>query len=188
MRIFVAIETSDEMKTALAAMQKELRGVKADVTWVKPESIHLTLSFLGEVEERRIREIVNVCRETSALFRPFTLRLNGSGVFPNLRQPRILWAGLAGGIDILTALQQALESQLTAIRGKADEKAFHPHITIGRVKTNRNVRELVARADLYDVPAISIDVHEVVVMQSELHPSGARYTVQARAPLGAQAS
>src|SRR5262245_15518533 len=99
MRTFIAIEIPAEIRSALAALQTDLRRAGADVSWTKPENVHLTLKFLGEVDESRIGEIEKVCVSSAAEFKLFTLSLKDTGVFPNLRQPRVLWAGLAGDIE-----------------------------------------------------------------------------------------
>jgi len=183
MRAFIAIEIPSEIKSALAALQAELRRAGADVNWTKPESLHLTLNFLGEVDERLIKEVEKVCLETAPEFQPFTLRLNGAGVFPNSRQPRVLWAGLSGEVEKTVEMRKRLDEKLAPFGFERDEKKFHPHLTIGRVKSNRKTRELLALADSYQLPALSFEVSEIVLMKSELHPAGARYTPMARASL-----
>jgi 2'-5' RNA ligase len=176
MRTFIAIEVPSEIKSALAALQTELRRVEADVSWTRPENIHLTLKFLGEVDKGRIREIEKACVDSVAEFQPFALSLKNTGAFPNSRQPRALWAGLSGEIEKLLEMRRRLEEKLALIGFEREQKEFRPHLTIGRVKSNRKTRELIAIADLYLLPALSFDVNEIVVMKSELHPSGARYT------------
>lgn len=183
MRTFIAIEIPSEIKSALAALQTELRRAGADVSWTKPENIHLTLKFLGEVDERRIGEIEKVCVSLAAEFQPFTLSLNDTGVFPNARQPRIIWAGLAGEIEKAVEMQKRLDERIALIGFGREEKAFRPHLTIGRVKSNRKTRELIALADAHRLPALSFVISEIVLMKSELHPAGARYTPMARVSL-----
>jgi 2'-5' RNA ligase len=181
MRTFIAIEIPAEIKTALSGLQTELRRAGAEVSWTKPESIHLTLKFLGEIEERLVGEIERACVDVAAEFQPFTLDLNGAGVFPNARQPRVLWAGLSGEIGKAVEIQRRLDERLAAIGFEREEKPFRPHLTIGRVKSNRKTRELLALTRSYQLPKLSFDVKEIVVMKSELHPAGARYTSLARA-------
>jgi RNA 2',3'-cyclic 3'-phosphodiesterase len=182
-RTFIAIEIPSEVKSALAALQSELRRAGADVSWTKPENIHLTLNFLGEVDERRIGEVENVCVASAVEFQPFTLSLNDTGVFPNARQPRVLWVGLAGEIGKTSEMRKRLDDGLALIGFEREEKDFRPHLTIGRVKSNRKIRELLAIAGARQVPASPFVVAEIVLMKSELHPAGARYTPMARAPL-----
>ena len=183
MRTFIAIEIPTEVKSALAALQTELRRAGADVSWTKPENIHLTLNFLGEVDERRIGEVENVCVASAAEFQPFTLSLNDTGVFPNVRQPRVLWVGLAGEIGKTSEMRKRLDDGLALLGFEREEKDFRPHLTIGRVKSNRKIRELLALAGACQVPASPFVVTEIVLMKSELHPAGARYTPVARVPL-----
>ena len=183
MRTFIAIEIPSEVKSALAALQDDLRRAGADVSWTRPENIHLTLRFLGEVDERRVGEVEKVCAASAAEFRPFTLSLNDTGVFPNARQPRVLWAGLAGEIEKAVEMRKRLDDGLALIGFEREGKDFNPHLTIGRVKSNRKTRELLALADARRVPALSFVVTEIVLMKSELHPAGARYTPMAKASL-----
>ncbi|HKQ73008.1 MAG TPA: RNA 2',3'-cyclic phosphodiesterase [Blastocatellia bacterium] len=184
MRTFIAIEIPSEIKSALTALQNELRRAGADVNWTKPENFHLTLIFLGEVDERRIGEVETVCVDSAREFRPFALSLGATGVFPNSRQPRVLWAGLSGEIEKTAELKRRLEEKLEQIGFEREGKEFQPHLTIGRMKSNRKTRELLALADLRPLPALSFTVSDIVLMRSELHPTGARYSTIARASLG----
>ncbi|HEU0179706.1 MAG TPA: RNA 2',3'-cyclic phosphodiesterase [Blastocatellia bacterium] len=184
MRTFIAIEIPSEIKSALAALQTELRRAGADVSWTKPENMHLTLNFLGEVDERRIGEIERACVSSAAEFQPFTLRINDTGVFPNARQPRVLWAGLSGAVENVVEMRRRIDERLAQIGFKRDEKRFNPHLTIGRLKSNKKTRELLALADAHQLPALSFVVTEIVLMKSELHPAGAEYTPIAKASLG----
>ncbi|HKX29280.1 MAG TPA: RNA 2',3'-cyclic phosphodiesterase [Blastocatellia bacterium] len=175
MRTFIAIDIPSEVKDALAALQNELRGAGADVAWVNPESIHITLKFLGEIEKKRISEVEQVCVKSGEESPTFKLSLNGPGVFPNPRHPRVLWVGLSGDVRPLERLQEQLEERLAAIGFDPEEMDFRPHLTIGRVKSNRNAGELIAQAERYSVPALSFLVEEIVVMKSDLHQEGAIY-------------
>jgi RNA 2',3'-cyclic 3'-phosphodiesterase len=183
MRTFIAIEIPSEIKSALAALQTELRRASADVSWTKPENLHLTLNFLGEVDEKRIAEVEQACVSSAAEFRPFTLSLNGAGVFPNARRPRTLWAGLSGEVENVVALRNRIEEKLALLGFKREEKRFHPHMTIGRLKSNKKARELLALVEAHRLPALSFVVTEIVLMKSELHPAGSEYTRVAKAYL-----
>ncbi len=184
MRTFIAIEIPAAIKMELAKLQAELRRTGADVGWTNPDNIHLTLRFLGEIEEARLTGLKQLCVEIAAEFQPFTLRLKDTGYFPNFKQPRVLWAGLAGEISIAQELQRRLEAGLTALGFDPEDKPFKPHLTIGRVKSSKNIQQLVAKSDMYPLPELSFEVGEIVVMKSELHPAGARYTPQAKVKLG----
>ncbi len=183
MRLFIAIEIPDAIKTELSKLQTELRRAGADVSWTKPENIHLTLRFLGEVGEWQLDDLKRLCAEIAAEFQPFSLRLKDTGYFPNFRQPRVLWVGLAGETGIAAELQERLEEGLITIGFDQQDKPFKAHLTIGRVKSGKNVKQLVAASDMYPLPELSFEVGEIVLMKSDLHPAGARYTALIRCPL-----
>lgn len=180
MRTFIAIEVPEAIKTELARLQTELRKTGAEVVWAKPDNIHLTLRFLGEVEERRLAELKQLCVETAAEFQPFTLRLKDIGYFPNFRQPRVVWVGLAGEMEVARQLQKRLDAELIARGFNQDDKPFKPHLSIGRMKSGKNIKPLVAKANLYALPELAFEVGEIVLFQSELHPAGSRYTALAK--------
>jgi 2'-5' RNA ligase len=183
MRTFIAIEIPPEVKSALAAFQSELRRIGANIGWSNPESIHLTLKFLGEVEEKLIVEIEKVCVDLAAEFQPFDLGLNGVGVFPNARKPRVLWAGLSGQLETTAKMHRLLNDRLTPLGFEREEKDFNPHLTVGRIKSDKKIRELLAAANAYPLPPLAFDVREILLMKSELLPTGARYTSLAIFPL-----
>lgn len=177
MRTFIAIEIPELVKSELVKLQAELRRTGAEVNWSNPESIHLTLRFLGETEERRLEEVKQLCANIAAEFQPFTLQVKDTGCFPNFRQPRVLWIGLAGEMEIAAQLQKRLEDGATALGFRQEDKPFKPHLTIGRLKSGKNVKPLVAKADMYRLPELSFEVSEIALFKSELLPAGARYTV-----------
>ena len=176
MRTFFAVELPRNVKAEMAHLQTELRRAGADVGWTNPENIHLTLRFLGEIEEGRLNSLKQVCAETVAEFHPFSLCLKETGYFPDFRRPRVLWVGLGGSIEIATQLQNRLEQGLMAFGFDREDKPFKPHLTIGRVKSGKNIKPLVAKADMYRLPELSFEVGEIVLFKSELLPAGARYT------------
>src|SRR5262249_58238136 len=115
MRTFIAIEIPSEIRSGLAVLQNELRRAGAEVSWTKPENIHLTLKFLGEVDERRIGEVEKVCVDSAAEFPSFALSLGATGVFPNSRQPRVFWAGLSGDVAKTDEMRRRLDAGLAVI-------------------------------------------------------------------------
>jgi RNA 2',3'-cyclic 3'-phosphodiesterase len=181
MRCFIAIEIPSEIKSAFIDLQNDLRNAGADVAWTNPDNVHLTLKFLGEIDKKLIGEVEKVCLETIADMPPFKLSINGTGVFPNARHPRVLWVGLSGDVERLERLQEQLDERLAGIGFDNEEKDFQPHLTVGRIRSNKNLRELLARSDGYTLPALSFVVQEIVLMKSDLLPSGACHTELARA-------
>jgi len=183
MRTFIAIEIPEPIKAELAKLQTELRRTGAEVGWTNADNIHLTLRFLGEIEEGQLDGVKQLCIETTIGVQPFTLRLEATGYFPNFRQPRVLWVAIGGEIEVAAQLQNRLEAGLIALGFDREDKPFKPHLTIGRVKSGKNVKQLVAKADMYPLPELSFEVDELVLFKSELHPAGACYTVLARSKL-----
>lgn len=183
MRIFVAIEISEDAKSVIAGLQNKLRDADADASWTRPENIHLTLKFLGEVSESLIAEVAKVCLKCAADFHYLDFTLSGVGAFPDPRQPRILWVGLRGDLGPLVQLQKELDEGLSRIGFEPDRKPFSAHLTMGRVKSRRNSRALMAAANDYQLAPIAFSVSEIVLMRSQLHPAGSRYTRLASAAL-----
>jgi RNA 2',3'-cyclic 3'-phosphodiesterase len=176
MRSFVAIELPAEVKRALGALQDDLRAARADVSWVKPENFHLTLKFLGDVEEGRLGEVERMCAEAASAARRFDLKLGGVGLLPHRRQPRVVYVEVGGQVRELGELHRAVEEKLDALGFEKEARAFRPHITLGRVKSPRRVRELVALCESKRFATGEFPVGEIALMRSELHPTGARYT------------
>lgn len=176
MRLFFALELPSEIKTALGALQTEMRQTRAAIGWTKPENMHLTLRFLGEVEAAALPALKEICVQTAQQTAPLRLTLNGIGFFPNDRKPIVLWAGLADAANALPALHQALETRLTSLGFAREDKPFRPHLTLGRFKAPDNAQTLVKLAQAYQLPALQFTVTELVLMQSQLHPAGSIYT------------
>ena len=188
MRLFLAIELPTEIKTVLSKLQTELRQLPASVSWTKPDNLHLTLIFLGEVEAARLLALKHVCAEAARRFTPFTLALNGVGVFPTARNPKVLWAGLTDEATVLAHLHHELEERLVPQGFGRKDKAFHPHLTIGRIKALGGAKPLVERALAQPLPALQFTATELVLMQSQLDPGGSIYTPLAHAPFSAKQS
>lgn len=180
MRIFIALELPEEIKAALVTLQNELQETHAHVNWVKHENLHLTLKFLGEVEPEKIVAVTKICAEVAATTPQFSLRLHDAGVFPHIKNPRVLWAGIAGEINFVQSLHKNLDEKLFALGVAKEPRAFNPHLTIGYVKTMKNVPQAVAKLLLYELPALVFEVKEIVVMQSHLQPQGSIYTPLAK--------
>lgn len=183
MRTFVAIEISHEAKSVIAELQNKLRDADGDVSWTRPDNIHLTLKFLGEISESLIADSARVCLECATASNSLDLHLSSVGAFPDSRQPRVLWVGLGGDLDPLVQLQKDLDERLSRIGFEREPKPFRAHLTMGRVKSRRNSRALMAIAKDYRLPPSPFRVTEIVLMRSQLHPAGSRYTRLANAAL-----
>ena len=183
MRIFIAIEIPVPIKEAVTELQAKLREHRAAVSWTRPENLHLTLKFLGEIDGERLPAIEEATIASVEHIGPLSLRPDRVGVFPNARNPRVLWVGLGGDVDKVTSLAVRLDQKLVE-RGFAGEKRpFQPHLTIGRFKESGGVQELLAEARDYRLPETSFVANELVVMHSQLTPKGAEHTPVLRARL-----
>lgn len=184
-RTFIAIDLPVVVREALEKLGGELRKAEASVSWVKPESIHLTVKFLGNVSPEQVPGIEEVLQEVAAATTPIRLQPAGCGAFPSIKQMRIVWVGLGGmhgNDEPLKRLQQEVERALIPLGFKAEGRPFSPHLTLGRVKGRQRLRllqEILMANQAFAAEAF--DVTELVLYKSELRPDGARYTPLFRA-------
>lgn len=187
-RSFLAVLLPDELRRRVAAAAADLRQRCPRVAWVRAENLHLTLRFLGSVDEGtlgRARDALAAVAETTA---PFTVTLAGLGGFPRGRAPRVVWVGVATGAEALAALHARLEGALAERRIPPEGRPFHGHVTLGRARDPRGAPELAgslaARSEQFEeVPFGEVVVEAVHLMRSDLDPGGARYSVLARGEL-----
>lgn len=186
-RCFIAIELTDDLQRCLAGVQDELaRGVPdRAVRWVTPDNVHLTLKFLGDTDTAALGRIGDRLEDVASRFAPFEFTLGKLGCFPNARKPRVIWVGVEGELGPLSELQQQVESVLAELGWTAENRRYHPHLTLGRVKDTRVVVE--ARYPWGKTQATGQQtVGEICLVKSDLQPTGAVYTVLRRARLAAQ--
>jgi 2'-5' RNA ligase len=184
MRLFVAVHLPGEIKDRLALLQDRLRRAQADVSWVRPGGLHITLKFLGEVEPKRSDRIRLALREVAQGVTPFSLEVAGTGTFGG-RIPRVVWAGVQRGSEPLTGLARRVDDSLGHVGFPKEKRGFNAHFTLGRVRSSRNVEPLLAA--LNEKPAEEFgtaSVDWIALMQSELNPSGAIHTEVDRFFLG----
>ena len=181
---FIAIELASGVKHRAAELIKKLRTADADVKWVQPTELHVTLKFLGEINRDEILPLCRITQEITAQFPPFDIGFSGLGAFPNADAPRTLWIGMEQGVEQLTALHAALDNALSKQLGFAKERRrFTPHLTIGRV--NRSSPELIAALDrLATFESDFTDVDELVIFASFSDKHGPTYETLGHAELG----
>ena len=145
--------------------------------WVNPEKIHLTLKFFGNIEESRIDPIFKSIEEPIRNTLPFSLKVQGVGAFPNLKNPRVIWMGLVDGREILVSFQKQIETQFEEIGFQSEDRPFHPHLTLGRMKSSRGKEELVGRMERHKEEEFGdLQVERMVLFKSDLRPTGPIYT------------
>lgn len=176
MRTFIAIELAQEIKDRLAEIQKELASSQADIKWVKPENIHLTLKFLGEVEEAKIPEIIQRLQELGGQIKPFTLRISGLGAFPGLKSARVIWVGVKEDTDELGKLAEIIEDGLVKLGFPKEGRKFSAHLTLGRLRSNKNADKLGQELEKIQIPGRAAQwINSIGLFKSVLHPAGAVY-------------
>lgn len=185
-RTFVAVEVADKVRQAALAVIDELGQAGGDVKWVRRENLHLTLQFLGQVPHP---QIADVCQAVSAAVtdvEPFELVIRGAGAFPNHRRPRTVWLGVAEGHDELVSVQKRIQKALKKLGFRPEDRAFSPHLTIGRVREGGpELAGLGQRiAERTAVMCGPSTIREVVVFSSELAPGGPTYAALCRGHFG----
>ncbi len=184
MRTFIAIDLPDAVRRFLAARQDRLRAAGGSVRWVRPERMHLTLAFLGEVPEEMAPEVEAAVREACAGFAPVPIEMGGAGQFPPRGRPRVVWTGLEDPAGRLLALQAALARATEVFAEKPERRRYEPHLTLGRVRGGRGLRDLSgAVARLAGETGPQFTAREVVLFKSDLSPQGPTYTALARVAL-----
>jgi 2'-5' RNA ligase len=187
LRTFIAVEMSPRVITRAGDLIDKLRLADAEITWVRPQQMHLTLKFLGDIPDTETPDVCRVVSQVAADFEPFEIICRGAGAFPSNQQPRTLWIGVADGGDELMRLQAAIDERLKAKLGYAKERrGFHPHLTIGRVKRvapggHRALADILAENAHFDADLAIID--EVVTFASFLGRQGPTHDALGRAEL-----
>lgn len=179
-RSFVCIELPDNIKESIQRFISELKGLDKDVKWVEEKNLHITLKFLGEEPITKVEKLKGVLAKgiPDLKLSPFRLNLKGFGGFPNLDRPRVIWIGLEGeGVSQLKTLRDFIEAEARRIDFSKEEKSFSPHITIGRVKVGKISSALKARLEKEENAEFGdFLVREIILMRSQLFPSGPVYT------------
>jgi 2'-5' RNA ligase len=176
-RSFLAIELPKPILRKIEEVQGDLRLTHADVRWVNPEKIHLTLKFFGNIEESRINPIFKAIEEPIQNTPPFSLKVRGVGAFPQMRNPRVIWMGLVNGKEVLASLQKQIETQLEKIGFQPEDRPFHPHLTLGRMRSSRGKEELVGGMEKHREEEFGdFQIERVVLFKSDLRPTGPIYT------------
>ncbi len=176
-RSFLAIELGNAQREMAVRILGELSRIPAEVKWVKPEQLHLTLKFFGSIPQETVDRVITVLGPELAQHPRFSLTLKGLGAFPNLRRPRVIWMGVGGDLSSLQELQGSVENRLASIGIPKEERPFRGHLTLGRVKGGL-IREEVAQCWLrvFEGESTPFEVTEAVLFRSDLKPQGAIYT------------
>ena len=188
-RSFIAIPVPSAVIQVLDDAVKSLdSSIGENVRWVRTEGIHLTLKFMGDIEGGMVDRVLDAMPAVVSQFSPFELAISGLGVFPNPRRPRVLWSGVRGELETLAALQLAIDDALGKLGLRKEQRAFSPHLTLGRVRRDvaegqlRRIGQVMEGGELSGAPSWTAD--SVNLMRTELDPAGSRHYLVGSASIG----
>jgi 2'-5' RNA ligase len=175
--VFIAIPLPADLQTKLVALQQRFRHLHLEASWVREAGFHLTLKFLGDVDSRLIGSITTSMAAVTRQYQPFSLTLSRVGVFPNESSPRVLWVGVQDPSGLLQRVQGSIEGHLAELGYPLDDRPFAPHLTLARLKRvpQRGQFLGVLKASREEVVG-KLEVDRIELVESQLLPSGARYT------------
>ena len=183
-RAFLAMDPPPEVLRRIADIQEVLKKtLRGSISWVRPEVIHLTLKFFGDMAAEDLQPISEVVSGQAAGTRPLHLNIKGLGVFPGIRRPRVLWLGVGGEVARLIALQGVLDQGFETCGIKKEERPFRAHLTLARIKSPQGLSGLDKVLEEKEAESVgSFEAKGLILFKSDLTPKGAIYTVLADFP------
>ena len=187
-RAFLALDPPEEVLREIGRVQSRLKKtVRGDVRWVRPDSIHLTLKFLGDIREESVKSISALAGKAAVEVAPFELAIGGAGVFPDMKRPRVIWLGMDGETERLAIFQNGLERALAEIGFPAEARPFRPHLTLGRIRSPKGLGGLAEALKQAETDADTrFTASGLCLLKSDLTPQGAIYTRLAVYPFTGQ--
>jgi 2'-5' RNA ligase len=182
-RTFIAIALPEAIRAKVGKLLSDLRKTDAAVRWVPACNLHLTLKFLGDMEEGRLPDLFVAIRKATEGIEPFQITLTGLGAFPNTRAPRVLWIGLEVP-EAMKKLYRNMEEEFFRLHFPKEKRTFSPHLTIGRVKAERGMERLMSVVERTDFGPETVSVARIVALKSDLRRTGAVYSALAEFALG----
>ena len=174
-RTFIALELPEELKKSLGRLQSKFMERASAVKWVRPESIHLTLKFLGDINADRVAPVERALEKLAAGIEPFFFDVAGIGAFPNCRNPKVIWAGMQAD-DRLNMFLEELETALADMGFAREERPFAPHLTLGRLRDGRARKDVAGLIEQYGAERFGrFSADHIIFFKSELKPSGPVY-------------
>ncbi len=177
-RAFLAIDLNDSIREAIDGFQGQASSI-LPVKWVSPQSMHLTVKFLGDIEEGQVTVLQKTLQKITKETLPFSLTINSLGGFPSLQRPRTLWAGVSGEVDHLEVLVSCVESAFSSLGFAQEERPYHPHLTLSRIKSNsREIGKMIETSNLFQKEWVfgELTVDRLYLVKSQLTPTGAIYS------------
>ena len=172
-RCFIAVEIDSKVREQLTVLQDQLKTSQGDISWTKPEQIHITLKFMPKIHRRIMARLITTLPQILKTCSSFPIEISGIGAFPSMNRPRIIWTGIDQGLDALSALVKYLEQELGQGGIKKADKPFAAHLTLGRVRSLKNFHALQKKIkELGSFPPLSQEVNTVTLFESTLTPQG----------------
>jgi len=176
-RAFIGFELPEKIRSFISSIQEDLKSNKLDARWVQVKNIHLTLKFLGNINEEDAQRVGKAIFKSAADHAPISLAAKGIGAFPDINRPNVLWVGIKGQIDMLIQLQKSLEDQLEKIGFSRENRPFKGHLTLARVKKQLDRTKLITAIKKYkELESEPFIADNIILFKSDLKSNGAVYT------------
>jgi 2'-5' RNA ligase len=181
-RVFCAVELTAQIRQLLLQRIVELKKAvpEARASWSREENLHLTVKFLDEIPEVRVADLSAAASRAVSSLAPFEIQFESAGAFPKNGLPRVLWIGIRDSEGKLQELQARLEAEATRSGFAKEERVFHPHLTLARIRNPEHARELANVHKDMPFESVTMNVAELLVIRSELNSKGSRYTIISR--------
>ena len=174
-RLFIAFPIETAVRQHLSVVTDRFKPISTNVKWVDPKNMHLTARFLGDTDPGMVQSLVGAVQSTCQKFGPVKATVDRIGGFPNLRRPRVIWAGLSESAEALTDIVAKLQEELGQLGIGTDDKRFKAHLTLGRVKQPRGIERLAEELDRFKFEPIDIVFDRLELIESTLTPQGPIY-------------
>jgi len=184
-RTFICIPLPKEIIIQLRDYQIFLKTFGRGVRWVRPAGMHITLKFIGDIEESQVEEIEDKIKIVAKDFSPFDVTIKGTGAFPYLERPKVFWLGIEEPTHSLEKMHDQVQMELAKIGYPREERSFSPHLTMGRVKfSDKTIPKIASALERKPIEECSFTANEIVLMKSDLESTGAIYTPISAFPFG----
>jgi len=170
LRTFIAFETPEAIRQSITAFQSELKKSGADVRWEPPDKFHVTIKFLGNVEESRLPELTRQIQSVCENDRSFKVWYRGAGGFPDLKHPRVIWLGCENEDGVLANIKSALDTVLLPHGFEIEDRPFRPHVTLGRIRSPKGLHYLTPKLENLTFEPLMGTIFEVLIVKSVLRP------------------
>jgi 2'-5' RNA ligase len=176
-RTFIAFDTPISIRERMSLLQSELKTSGADVRWESVDKFHITIKFLGSVEESVLSSVLSTIERAVVSYHPFDATYRSLGAFPNKKHPRVIWIGCENADGTLQQIKDTLDQSLLPFGFEIEDRTFHPHVTLGRVKRGRGMSDLTHMLENRTFEPEQTTIGGILIMKSVLKPTGSEYSI-----------